>query len=209
MSTKSPYQISLGPKILNRARLILGSLLLFVTIFVVAGIHQGVVSGDFDKTLLQPFRQFSADLGKTLESAPTPSLTPVLTPASAAATSTSSSTTKVIINQTIPAPPKIQQTQPVVANCIRKNIREGEFAGNKCYPEQDFEDLEYYLDRYSSARSSLAGADASMKITCEGSDFSKDFFKDSCERDKQQKSQAESDISKYKGIIQGLIAKGH
>jgi len=56
---------------------------------------------------------------------------------------------------------------------------------------------------------SLSGAESSMRITCNCRVQQEcDFFKDSCERDKQQKSQAETDINKYRGIIQGIIAKG-
>lgn len=184
--------IGLGPKILSRARLILGSLLFLLTVVTIAFVHQGVTSGDFDRVLLKPFREFGSDFEKATQPSPTPTLTP------------KPSTTP----SPIPAPAKKyttpQQTQPVVQNCIRKNIREGEFASNKCYGGEDYEDLEYYLQRFNYAVFSLDGAEASMRITCSGSDF----FKDSCERDKKQKSQAESDISKYRGIIQGIIAKG-
>lgn len=198
MLSESPYkresamQIGLGPKILSRARLILGSLLLLLTVVTIAGVHQGVTSGDFDKVLLKPFREFAADFEKATQPSPTPTPTP--------RPSTTPSPSPAPVKKSAP----VQQTQPVVSNCIRRNIREGEFAGNKCYSQQDYEDLEYYLQRYNSAVFSLDGAEASMRITCSGSDF----FKDSCERDKQQKSQAEADIQKYKGIIQGIIAKG-
>ncbi len=193
MSSESPYKIGLGPKILSRAKLILGSLLLTFTIVVIAGVHQGVISGDFDRVLLKPFREFAADLEKVAQPSPIPIPTPK--------PSNTPSPTPAPAKKSAPA---IQQTQPVYSNCIRKNIREGEFASNKCYSPQDFEDLEYYLSRFNSAVFNNDGAVASMRITCSGSDF----FKDSCERDKQEKSQAEADIGKYRGIIQGIISKG-
>ncbi len=185
------YQVGLGAKILSRARLVLGLLLSLLTVFVVAGIHQGIVSGDLNKVFIKPFKEFATDLEKATTPTPTPTPKPSATP----------SQTPAPVKKFAPA---VQQAQPVVSNCIRKNIREGEFASNKCYSANDYDDLEYYLQRFNSAVFSLDGAEASMRITCSGSDF----FKDSCERDKKEKSQAESDISKYRGIIQGVIAKG-
>lgn len=200
--SSSHHKIGLGPKILSRARLVLGLLLGLTVILIIAGIYQGIQSGEFEKVFVKPFKQFAADFKKAMESTPAPSPLATLTPLpTSASKSSSTSTTKVIINQTIPQAPK---SQPVTPSCIRKNIREGEFAGNKCYSQQDYEDLEYYLGRFNSAVFSLESAEASMRITCSGSDF----FKDSCERDKQKKGQAESDISKYRSIIQGIIAKG-
>lgn len=93
---------------------------------------------------------------------------------------------------------------PVAPSCTTFNIREGEFSSNKCYSQKDYDDLMYYLQRFNSAVFSYNGAIASMNITCSGSDF----FKDSCERDKKQKEQAESDMNNYRGTIQGIIARG-
>jgi len=90
------------------------------------------------------------------------------------------------------------------SGCVTYNIREGEFASNKCYMKKDYDDLMYYLQRFNSAVSSYNGAIASMKITCSGSEF----FKNSCEEDKKEKQQAETDINNYRGIINGIIAKG-
>lgn len=197
MLSESPYKIGLGPKILGRARLILGSLLLILTIITIAGVHQGVASGDFDRVLLKPFKEFAADFEKATQPVPTP--TPLPRP------STTTSPTPPVKE----IAPKVQQTQPVYPNCIRKNIREGEFASNKCYSQQDYEDLNYYLQRYNSAMFSLSGVENSMRITCNCRVQQEcDFFKDSCERDKQQKSQAEADINNYRGIIQGIISRG-
>lgn len=204
MSLKSSYKIGLGPKILGRAKIILGSLLAFALILIIAGLQIGISSEYLNQVLIQPFREFGTDLEKAINATPAPTPTPLALPSptsSSSTTSTSTSTTKVIINQTTPV---VQKTQPVARNCINKNIREGEFASNKCYAQADYEDLQYYLDRFNSATFNLDSAVATMRITCSGSDF----FKDSCERDKQKKGQAESDISKYRGIIQGIIAKG-
>ncbi len=95
-------------------------------------------------------------------------------------------------------------TAKTVASCLRLNIREGEFAGNKCYAKKDYDDLQYYLQRYDSTGFTLNGLASQMDIVCSGSEF----FKNDCESAKQQKSQAESDREKYKGIIQGIIARG-
>lgn len=192
MLSKSPYKIGLGPKVLSRAKVVLGSLLLLLTISTIAGVYQGVVSGDFDRIFIKPFREFGSDLEKAVN--------PPVATSSAILRSPSPKPTALPVKKYTPG----QQTQPVYTNCIRKNIREGEFASNKCYSQQDYGDLMYYLQRFNSSVFKLEGAEASMRITCSGSDF----FKDSCERDKQQKSQAEADINKYRGIIQGIIAKG-
>lgn len=118
---------------------------------------------------------------------PTPSATPTSTP------------------KATQAPQPQAKTQPAApTNCTRLNIREGEFASNKCYSAQDYDDLVYYLDRYNSAIFIYNGTISSMNITCSGSEF----FKDKCEADKAKKAQAEADIAKYKITIQGIIARG-
>jgi len=89
-------------------------------------------------------------------------------------------------------------------SCTKFTIREGEFASDKCYSQKDHDDLTYYIERFNSATFSYNGAIASMRITCSGSDF----FKDSCDQDTKQKTQAEQDINNYRGIINGIIAKG-
>ncbi len=198
MPSESPYKIGLQPEILSRAKLILGSLLLTLTVVTIAGVHQGVTSGDFDRVLLKPFREFATDLEKVAQPSPIPIPTPKL--------SITPSPTSTPVKKSAPA---VQQTQPVVSNCIRKNIREGDFASNKCYSQGDYDDLNYYLQRYDSAKFSLSGAEGSMRITCNCRVQQEcDFFKDSCERDKQQKSQAEADINNYRNTILGIIAKG-
>lgn len=200
MLSESPYKIGLGPKILSRARLILGSLLLLLTVVTIAGVHQGITSGDFDRVLLKPFREFGSDFERAVNPIPTPTAT-----SSATLQSPSPSPTIQPVKKYTP----VQQPQPVISNCIKANIREGEFASNKCYSEQDYEDLQYYLGRYQTAKLNLSSAEGSMRITCNCRVQQEcDFFKDSCEKDKQQKSQAEADISSYRGIIQGIIAKG-
>lgn len=193
----SSYKIGLGPKIIFKARIIFGSLFLICVALLALGIYQGIQSGDFNKILIQPFKQFLKG-SETPAETPSPSLLPAVTPTPTA--------TPLPVKK---SQPQVQYTQPVVSNCIRKNIREGEFASNKCYSQQDFEDLQYYLQQYDSAVFSRDGAESSMKITCNCRVQQEcDFFKDSCEKDKQQKSTAEANISKYKGIILGIIAKG-
>lgn len=101
---------------------------------------------------------------------------------------------------------KVKSTgsQPTTPNCTPYQIREGEFASNKCYAKKDYDDLMYYLQRFNAAAGSYNGAIASMNITCSGSDF----FKDSCERDKKTKADAETNIANYKNTIKGIIARG-
>ncbi|MBM3208858.1 hypothetical protein FJZ40_00995 [Candidatus Shapirobacteria bacterium] len=194
MPSESPYKTGLEPKILSRARTTLGSLLLVLTVITIAGAHQGVVSGDFDRVLVKPFREFAADLKKAANPSPTPTPTP--------RPSTAPSPTPMPTKKPTPV---VKKTQPVYSNCIRKNIREGEFASNRCYAPQDYEDLEYYLGRYYSAVSERDTQEAFIGVTCPGMS---DMFKKSCEEHKQKKATAEANIGKYKGIVLGIIAKG-
>lgn len=145
--------------------------------------------------LLKPFRQFGEDFDKTVNAtpAPLPSLTTV-TPSP-----TPIPTAKPVKTYTPP--------QPVVPNCIRKNIREGEFASNKCYSEQDYEDLQYFLGRFESAKLNLSSAEGFEKIDC-GAAQTFEVKKADCEKDKQDKAAAEAEVNKYRGIIQGIITKG-
>lgn len=200
MATSS-YKFGLGPKIPYRARLILGSLLLVCVLFVVVGIYQGVASGAFEKVLIKPFRDFGADFNKAMTATPVPlpTLTPVVSPTTS--TSTSTSTSKVIINQTAPIAPKVQA--PVISDCSRYNIREGEFASNKCYSSQDYEDLSYYLNKYNSAVSRVSFYETEVRISC-GND---DFFK-TCEQDKKDQQANLDNIPQYKATIQEIIARG-
>lgn len=193
------YSVGLTSKVLTRARKILGCLLLLLVVFIIAGIHQGVVSKDFDKVFIQPFRQFAVDLEKAAEPAPT--LTPLSTPLPIP--------TATPLKQVVSTPKPVvkQQIQPIVTNCIRLNIREGEFASNKCYPQQDYEDLQYYLGRYSDAKFNLRSAEGFLKIDC-GAAQTFEVKKADCEKDQQDKTAAETDINKYRNIIQGIIAKG-
>lgn len=193
MSSESPYKIGVGPKILGRASFILGLLLFLLILFTIAGIHQGVASGDFDRVFLKPFREFAVNLEKAAQPLPTPTFSPLPT---------------FSLSPTPTAKPvPIQYTQPAVSNCIRANIREGEFASNKCYSQQDYEDLQYYLGRYQSAKLDLSSAEGFMRIDCEAAKTF-EVKKSDCEKDQQDKATAEAGVNKYRGIIQGIIAKG-
>jgi hypothetical protein len=108
------------------------------------------------------------------------------------------------MEKNIPAASRAPTIIPAAPTCMQYIIREGEFASDKCYSQKDYGDLMYYLQRFNSSASTYNGAVASMGITCTGSDF----FKDSCERNKKQKEQSESDMNNYRGIIQGIIARG-
>ncbi len=191
MSIKSSHSTRLSPKILGRAKMVLGSLLGLVIILLCVATYQGIVSGELDRLFLQPFRQFSADLQEAMQE-PTPMPTQVVTPSP--------------VGQTAPLPTTASAVQykAPVANCTRYNIREGEFTSNKCYTSSDYNDLVYYLNRYSSAQFSYNSAVSSMNITCSGSEF----FKASCERDQTKKTNAENDMNNYKGIIHAIIGRG-
>lgn len=192
MPSESPYKIGLGTKFLRRAKLIFGFLLFLFIIFTVAGIYQGVVTGEVGRVFLKPFREFADDLKKAKEPLPTltffPSPAPTVYPS-------------LPVKKPTPTP----QTKTVVPKCIRKNIREGEFASNKCYSPQDYEDLEYYLGRYNSAVFDRDTEEDFIKVTCPGMS---EMFQKSCEEHKKKKAEAEANIEKYRSIIQGIIAKG-
>lgn len=182
--------------IAKRAGVLLTILFLLFITSLSSTLYLAFKSGIVEQKVVTPFKQFFHDL--TVES-PKPSLTPVVIPS------------------VIPTPsPKPQvQKQPTViysapvAACINKNIREGEFASNKCYLQQDYDDLQYYLNQYNSAVFDKSSAESSMRITCSCRVQQEcDFFKDSCDRDKQKQAKADSDINKYRGIVQGIIAKG-
>ncbi len=194
MSTPhNKYRIGLDSKVLHRARIIFSALLVILLISTLAGIHQGVQSGDFDRIFIAPFRQFSADLQKAMEPTPTP--TPLILPSP-------SFTPKPTVKAT--SAPVVKQSKPVVvSNCIQKNIREGEFASNKCYSQADYEDLNYYLNQYNSAVSSVSFYETKVRITCGNNDFHK-----TCEQDKKDQQANSDNIPRYRSIIQGIIARG-
>lgn len=190
------YKVSLNSKVLSRARKIFSILLGLFLVFVLAGIHQGVQSGDFDKVFVAPFRQFSQDLKKATEPSPTPSFTPLPSPSSTPTPPPAGGPTQK------PNPKPVIQPKPVT-NCIQRNIREGEFASNKCYSQQDYEDLNYYLNQYSSATGSVSFYETKVRITCGNNDFHK-----TCEQDKKDQQANLDNISRYRSIIQGIIARG-
>ncbi len=96
-------------------------------------------------------------------------------------------------------------TKPAdTSDCMVYKIREGEFASQKCYSQSDYEDLAYYLARYSAAISRYNGSLKSIEITCDGSDF----FKSSCEQAKADKEDSQKKIDEYKAKIQEIIARG-
>lgn len=114
---------------------------------------------------------------------------------------------KLTVSSAAPAQQNTSVTTSVTtktSSCTDYVIREGIFASDKCYNSKDLADLQYYIGRYNSAVFSQNAAASGMKITCSGSEF----FKDECEEDKQQYDQAIKDQEQYKGIVQGIIAKG-
>lgn len=89
-------------------------------------------------------------------------------------------------------------------SCFPYQIREGEFASNKCYSKKDYDDLLYYLQHYQSATIKYQAAEAKIRITCTGSDF----FKASCEEAQREKQQGETEIGNYREIIRQIINRG-
>lgn len=159
-------------------------------IFIIIALFVGslyLFSGSFP-------RQFTAAIvSPTITPVPTTVITPTPSPVP----------TKVIPTEIIPRPTK------VAASCVRLNIREGEFASNKCYSRADYDNLYYYLQKYNSAKFELQIAQGTIGITCNCRNPREcDFFKESCSSAQKQKTQAESDINKYRSLIQTIIARG-
>ena len=96
-------------------------------------------------------------------------------------------------------------TAPATANCIQYKIREGEFASDKCYSKGDYDDLVYYLQRYSFVVGSYNGEVAQANMTCGGQS---EMFKQSCEESKVARQKYESEMQSYATTIRGIIAKG-
>ena len=140
--------------------------------------------------LEKQFKQFISDF----TAAELPVISPTIN-----SVETLSPTTK--ISPTITPKP----TKKVVA-CIKYQIREGEFVSNKCYTPADRDSLIYYLNRLDSANFDLQGAQGTIDITCKCRSAEEcDFFKDSCAKAQQQKSQAEASINQYRATIRALI----
>lgn len=178
----------------NRAATILPILWLTFIIFLSLVLYLSISSGIFASKFIDPLKKNFNSFVASLEVTPTPS--PIPTPTSF-----------------IPTPkakvPTVTTKKTVTTTCIQKNIREGEFASNKCYFRANYDDLNYYLARYSSAAFDLSGANGTIKITCNCRVPQEcEFFKDSCAEAQAKKSQAEADMNKYRSTIQSIIAKG-
>lgn len=159
----------------------------FITVALFAGLLY-LLSGSFA-------RQFTTALTP-------PTVTPTR-PAAVITTTPSPIPTNIIPTKIISSPTK------VIASCVRLNIREGEFASNKCYSRTDYDNLYYYLQRYNSAKFEIQIAQGTIGITCNCRNPREcDFFKESCSSAQKQKTQAESDINKYRSSIQTIIARG-
>lgn len=94
---------------------------------------------------------------------------------------------------------------PTSVSCIQYKIREGEFASDKCYTKADYNDLMYYLQRYSAVAGAYNGEVAQANITCGGQS---EMFKQSCEESKVAMQEYESEMQNYANTIRGIIAKG-
>ncbi|MFZ2152536.1 MAG: hypothetical protein WAV41_00565 [Microgenomates group bacterium] len=142
-------------------------------------------------------QQFLGLFKKQVDSYITPSISPT------GVLKTTSVPSAVATNKPTSTPTK----KPVA--CYRLNIREGEFASNKCYSRTDYDNLYYYLQRLDSAKFDLTAAQNSINITCNCRVPQEcEFFKDSCTRDKAQKSQAETNINTYTTTIRSIIGRG-
>lgn len=111
-----------------------------------------------------------------------------------------------------PSPTKIQLTlvpTKVIQSCYRFLIAESDFASNKCYSLADYQTLTSVWSKYLAAKSQLQFANKSVEITCNcQNERSCEFFKKSCEKDRQAKARAEADLNLYKTQIELLIARG-
>ena len=168
-------------------------LFFIISISVVTYLY--ISSGAFADRFIKPLKKQFDDFSPTF----TPTLTPVPT-----LISTPSSTLVPTLKAKVTSKP-----QKTVVSCIQKNIPSGEFASNKCYSKADFNNLDRYLQEYNLAVFHLDAAQSSIRITCNcRTPRECEFFKDSCAEDQREKSQAESDINKYRSAIQSIIARG-
>ena len=181
--------MKLDSKIQTRSKIIFSVLTLLVFLSLIGTIYAGVKTGKFEQMFISPVRNFFTEAAKE-EPTPTSVILPSITP-----TATPSVTQKPTQS--------VKQTAPAPTNCIRKNIREGEFVSNKCYTETDYEDLNYYLNQYNSAVSSVSFYETKVSISCSNNDFFK-----TCEQDKKDQQANLDNIPRYRSIIQGIIAKG-
>jgi len=94
---------------------------------------------------------------------------------------------------------------PAAASCKPVNIREGEFASNKCYAPADYDDLIYYIRAFDRAVFDHNGAVGKANVTCQG--FTESFAQ-SCEEAKATIEKAKGDMDNYRNTINSLIAKG-
>jgi hypothetical protein len=100
--------------------------------------------------------------------------------------------------------PTLKPTTAQAPACKELNMREGKFKSDKCYTTKDYNDLVYYVDQYNSAVFDYNAAQNEISVTCNGSSF----FKNDCSSAKSAKDKASSNMSKYTGIINGIIARG-
>jgi hypothetical protein len=170
--------------------------LVFILIFALVT-YIYFASGAIADNFIEPLKKQLENLITTYDESALPSIAPVLT------ASPSHVPTNIVVKKSTPTPKK------VAATCYRLNIREGEFASNKCYLRSDYDNLIYYLQRFDSAKFDLQTAQGTINITCNCRVAQEcEFFKDSCSQAQQQKSQAEADINKYRSMIQSIIARG-
>lgn len=123
-------------------------------------------------------------------------------------TNTKDTTAVDAIKPSTPTTAPTVNPAPAKPACTQLKIYEGEFKSNKCYVSQDYNDLTYYIGRFDDAAFSYNSASSTADFTCNGSDYSKNFFKKDCDKAKSEKSQAKKDMEKYRALINAIIARG-
>lgn len=204
----SHYKVGLGEAMLVRSRVIFLALIAILILSSGTAIYAGIKNGSLQRNIIEPSKQLMAAIGESFKES-TPSAQPNY--GTVININNTTGTNTIIKNSPTPLPTQtptqkptvIQQPQPIISNCIRKNIREGEFASNKCYSQQDYEDLNYYLSQYNSAVWDVSFYETKVRITCGNNDFHK-----TCEQDKKDQQANSDNIPRYRSTIQGIIARG-
>ncbi|MGI5825888.1 MAG: hypothetical protein ACOX50_00570 [Patescibacteria group bacterium] len=181
----------------SRAGLILSILFLLFLLVLAPTVYLAFATGVVDSKFVKPLQSYWNELNRK----PTPTPTPTVTPSPTAKPAIRPTAKPTLVpKQTAP---QTSQSQP--SSCTRYKIYEGEFASDKCYSKQDYQDLWYYLGRFNDAVLTYNGAQGAIKVTCNGHS---EMFKQTCEEKKKEAEAAQNDINRYREIINGIIARG-
>jgi hypothetical protein len=180
--------------------------ILFITLFavIVVTIYYGNKTGELEKQVLAPLRNSYSTFVASMQEHPKPSVTEVLPTIVDQPLQSSAPTPSAVTSSKPAAQRSVVVSTPAPQPCIRDNIREGEFASNKCYTQQDYNDLEYYLSKYSSAKWNIDFYDSKVKIVCSNVEF----YGNQCENTKKEQEENKTNVDKYRSIIQTIIARG-